>query len=174
MLIILSLSFVIKRRRNVIQYQQGQTWRLAGNWPSTIPVITLRVQYGRQIQYNTTIDWRLGRPRPRGWRQLFTSSIRAITTFGSMAWGAAKSTPALQQADYSYDRGNLDGTSPGTSRSTLCGTLVTKDTPRIVWEMRIRQLQETGKEWTMAFIDGSDLDGKAAGRWNPTKLGTST
>ena len=30
--------------------------------------------------------------------------------------------------------------------------------------MSIRKLEETEEGWTMAFIDESDLDGKAAGR----------
>ena len=30
--------------------------------------------------------------------------------------------------------------------------------------MRIRELEEIEEGWAMAFIDGSDLDGKATGR----------
>ena len=40
--------------------------------------------------------------------------------------------------------------------------LGTKDTPRIVWETRIRDLEEE-EGWTIAFTDGSGLDDKAAG-----------
>ena len=48
--------------------------------------------------------------------------------------------------------------------------LGTKDTPRIVWEMRIRDLEED-QGWTTAFTDGSGLDNKAAGGFcsNPNK-----
>ena len=49
--------------------------------------------------------------------------------------------------------------------------LGTKDTPRIVWEMRIRDLEEE-EGWTTAFTDGSGLDNQAVGRFcsNPTSL----
>ena len=48
--------------------------------------------------------------------------------------------------------------------------LGTKDTPRIVWEIRIRDLEED-EGWTTAFTDGSGLDNKAAGGFcsNPNK-----
>ena len=48
--------------------------------------------------------------------------------------------------------------------------LGTKDTPRIVWEMRIRDLEED-EGWTTAFTDGSGLNNKAAGGFcsNPNK-----
>ena len=48
--------------------------------------------------------------------------------------------------------------------------LGTKDTPRIVWEMRIRDLEED-EGWTIGFTDGSGLDNKAAGGFcsNPNK-----
>ena len=42
------------------------------------------------------------------------------------------------------------------------GKLGTKDTPRIVWELRIRELEEE-EGWTTAFTDWSGLDNKAAG-----------
>ena len=41
------------------------------------------------------------------------------------------------------------------------GNLGTKDTLQVVWEMRIRDLEEEG--WTTAFTDGSGLNSKAAG-----------
>ena len=49
--------------------------------------------------------------------------------------------------------------------------LGTKDTPRIVWEMRIRDLEEE-HGWVTAFTDGSGLDNKATGGFcaNPNKL----
>ena len=49
------------------------------------------------------------------------------------------------------------------------GDLGIKYTPQIVWEMRIRVLEEG---WTMAFTDGSGLDDKAAGGFcsNPNRL----
>ena len=48
--------------------------------------------------------------------------------------------------------------------------LGTKDTPQVVWEMRIRDLEED-EGWTTAFTDGSGLDNKAAGGFylNPNK-----
>ena len=48
--------------------------------------------------------------------------------------------------------------------------LGTKGTPRIVWELRIRKLEEE-EGWTTAFTDGSGLDNKAAGGFcsNPTR-----
>ena len=36
-----------------------------------------------------------------------------------------------------------------------------KDTPKVVWELWIRDLE--GEGWNIAFSDGSGLDGKAAG-----------
>ena len=49
------------------------------------------------------------------------------------------------------------------------GDLGTKDTPRVVWEMSIRELEEG---WTTAFTDGSGIDDKAAGGFcsNPNRL----
>ena len=41
------------------------------------------------------------------------------------------------------------------------GNLGTKDTSQVVWEMRIRDLEEDA--WTTVFIDGSGLNHKAAG-----------
>ena len=45
----------------------------------------------------------------------------------------------------------------------------TRETPRIVWEMRIRELKQG---WATAFTDGSCLDDKAAGGFcgNPNRL----
>ena len=44
-----------------------------------------------------------------------------------------------------------------------------KDTPQVVWEMRVRDLEEEG--WTTAFTDGSGLKNKAAGGFcsNPNR-----
>ena len=49
------------------------------------------------------------------------------------------------------------------------GDLGTKDTLQVVWEMRIRDLEEEG--WTTAFTDGSGLNHKAAGGFcsNPNR-----
>ena len=49
------------------------------------------------------------------------------------------------------------------------GDLGTKDTPQVVWEMRVRDLEEEG--WTTAFTDGSGLNDKAAGGFcsNPNR-----
>ena len=49
------------------------------------------------------------------------------------------------------------------------GDLGTKDTPQVVWEMRVRDLEEEG--WTTAFTDGSGLKDKAAGGFcsNPNR-----
>ena len=41
------------------------------------------------------------------------------------------------------------------------GELGTKDTMQVVWEMRVRELEEEG--WTTAFTDGSGLKDKSAG-----------
>src|SRR5258706_6870555 len=48
--------------------------------------------------------------------------------------------------------------------------LGTKDTPQLVWELRIRELEEE-EGWTTVFPDGSGLDNKAAGAFcpNPTR-----
>ena len=48
--------------------------------------------------------------------------------------------------------------------------LGTRDTPRITWETRIRDLEEE-EGWKVAFTDGSGLDNKAAGVFcsNPTR-----
>ena len=56
------------------------------------------------------------------------------------------------------------------ARNIQSRELGTKDTPRIVWELRIRELEEE-KGWTTAFTDGSGLDNMAAGSncANPTK-----
>ena len=50
------------------------------------------------------------------------------------------------------------------------GDLGTKDTLQVVWEMRVRELEEEG--WTTAFTDGSGLNDKAAGGFcsNPSRL----
>ena len=45
------------------------------------------------------------------------------------------------------------------------GNLGTKDTMKVVWEMRIRDLEEEG--WTTTFTDGSGLNLKAAGGFCP-------
>ena len=49
------------------------------------------------------------------------------------------------------------------------GDLGTKDTLQVVWEMRVRELEEEG--WTTTFTDGSGLIDKAAGRFcaNPNR-----
>src|SRR5258705_11750801 len=49
------------------------------------------------------------------------------------------------------------------------GNLGTKDTQQVVWEMRVRDLEEEG--WTTAFTDGSGLKNKAAGGFcsNPNR-----
>ena len=50
------------------------------------------------------------------------------------------------------------------------GDLGTKDTLQVVWELRVRELEEEG--WTTAFKDGSGLNDKAAGGFcsNPNRL----
>ena len=49
------------------------------------------------------------------------------------------------------------------------GNLGTKDTLQVVWEMRVRDLEEEG--WTTAFTDGSGLNDKTAGGFcsNPNR-----
>ena len=49
------------------------------------------------------------------------------------------------------------------------GDLETKDTLQVVWEMRVRDLEEEG--WTTTFTDGSGLNNKATGGFcsNPNR-----
>ena len=58
--------------------------------------------------------------------------------------------------------------------SLYTGDLGTKDTLKVVWEMRIRNLEDEG--WSTAFTDGSGLNLKAAGGFcsNPNKTDKST
>ena len=61
--------------------------------------------------------------------------------------------------------------SPGKKQiyTVQYGDLGTKDTPRIVQEMRVRELEEG---WATAFTNGSELDYKATGGFcaNPNGL----
>ena len=52
------------------------------------------------------------------------------------------------------------------------GDLGTKDTIQVVWEMKVRELEEEG--WTTAFTDGSGLNDKGARSFcpNPNRLDT--
>ena len=86
--------------------------------------------------------------------------------------------PALPNqpgGDLGLDRGEWEkGTDVGIFQGEKRIHLVhleTKDTPRIVWEMRIRELEEE-EGWTTTFTDGSGLNDTASGGYcsNPTRL----
>ena len=50
-----------------------------------------------------------------------------------------------------------------TPRAITTLELGTKDTLKVIWDLRIRELEEEG--WTTCYTDGSGLENKAAGAY---------